>query len=103
MHAKHLSRTQRPPCRKRTFSLGRSLGKVVATLEASADVIFVSIEENVQFEGRPGTQTKVMTSMFTQFADVERDLIAERTRESPHGQQDVRIPGGSAGCIVPGR
>ena len=60
--------------------LGRSLGEVVAMLDtvAKAGVIFVAIKENIRFEGRQDLQTKVMTTLF---ADVERDLISERTRE----------------------
>ena len=45
---------------------------------AKAGVIFVAIKENIRFEGRQDLQTKVMTTLF---ADVERDLISERTRE----------------------
>ena len=63
--------------------LGRSLGEVVAMLDtvAKAGVIFVAIKENIRFEGRQDLQTKVMTTLFALFADVERDLISERTRE----------------------
>ena len=63
--------------------LGRSLGEVVAMLDtvAKAGVIFVAIKENIRFEGRQDLQTKVMTTLFALFADVERDLISERIRE----------------------
>ena len=63
--------------------LGRSLGDVVAMLDtiAKAGVLFVAIKENIRFEGRRDIQTKVMTTMFALFAEVERDLISERTRE----------------------
>ena len=42
---------------------------------------FVTVKENIRFEGRQDLQTKVMTTMFALFAEVERDLISERTRE----------------------
>ena len=64
--------------------LGRSLGEVVALLDAiaKASVAFVAVKENIRFEGRQDLQTKVMTTLFALFAEVERDLISERTRES---------------------
>ena len=63
--------------------LGRSLGEVVALLDAiaKASVAFVAVKENIRFEGRQDLQTKVMTTLFALFAEVERDLISERTRE----------------------
>ena len=60
--------------------LGRSLGEVVNLLDAiaKASVAFVAVKENIRFEGRQDLQTKVMTTLF---AEVERELISERTRE----------------------
>ena len=63
--------------------LGRSLGQVVAVLDALAKggVAFVALKENIRVEGKRDIQTKVMTTLFALFAEVERDLISERTRE----------------------
>ena len=63
--------------------LGRSLGQIVAILDAlaKAGVAFVALKENIRVEGKRDIQTKVMTTLFALFAEVERDLIAERTRE----------------------
>ena len=63
--------------------LGRSLGQVVAVLDAlaKAGVVFVALKENIRVEGKRDIQTKVMTTLFALFAEVERDLISERTRE----------------------
>ena len=63
--------------------LGRSLGQIVAILDAfaKAGVAFVALKENICVEGRRDIQTKVMTMLFALFAEVERDLISERTRE----------------------
>ncbi len=63
--------------------LGRSLGQIVAILDALAKqgVRFVAIKENIRIEGKQDIQTKVMTTLFALFAEVERDLISERTRE----------------------
>ena len=63
--------------------LGRSLGQIVAILDAlaKAGVAFVALKENIRVEGKRDIQTKVMTTLFALFAEVERDLISERTRE----------------------
>ena len=63
--------------------LGRSLGQIVAILDAlsKAGVAFVALKENIRVEGKQDIQTKVMTTLFALFAEVERDLISERTRE----------------------
>ena len=44
-------------------------------------VAFVALKENIRVEGKRDIQTKVMTTLFALFAEVERDLISERTRE----------------------
>ena len=63
--------------------LGRSLGQIVAILDAlaKAGVAFVAMKENIRVEGKRDIQTKVMTTLFALFAEVERGLISERTRE----------------------
>ena len=63
--------------------LGRSLGQIVTILDAiaKAEVAFVALKENIRVDGERDIQTKVMTTLFALFAEVERDLISERTRE----------------------
>ena len=63
--------------------LGRSPGQIVAILDALAkqSISFIAIKESIRVEGKQDIQTKVMTTLFALFADVERDLISERTRE----------------------
>ena len=64
---------------------------------ARASVAFVAVKENIRFEGRQDLQTKVMTTLFALFAlfaEVERDLISERTRE---GLAKVRASGKKLG------
>jgi DNA invertase Pin-like site-specific DNA recombinase len=41
----------------------------------------VAIKEDIRFEGKQDLQTKVMIALFGLFAEVERDLISERTKE----------------------
>ena len=48
---------------------------------AKAGVAFVAMKENIRIEGKRNIQTKVMTTLFALFAEVERGLISERTRE----------------------
>ena len=48
---------------------------------AKAGVAFVALKENIRVDGERDIQTKVMTTLFALFAEVERDLISERTRE----------------------
>ena len=62
--------------------LGRSLGQIVAILDALAKVglAFVALKENIRVEGKRDIQTKVMTTLF---AEVEPDPISERTCEGP--------------------
>jgi DNA invertase Pin-like site-specific DNA recombinase len=40
-----------------------------------------AIKESIHFEGKQDLQTRVMVALFGLFAEVERDLISERTRE----------------------
>ena len=63
--------------------LGRSLGEIIELLDAisKSSIAFVAIKGNIRFEGRQDLQTKVMTTLFALFAEVERELISERTRE----------------------
>ena len=63
--------------------LGRFLGQIDTVLDdfAKAGVAFIAIKENIRVEGKQDIQTKVLTTLFALFAEVERDLISERTRE----------------------
>ena len=62
--------------------LGRSLGQIVAILDAlaKADVAWRS-RSTFASMARATSRPKVMTTLFALFAEVERDLISERTRE----------------------
>src|ERR1700676_1601498 len=39
------------------------------------------VKESIHFEGKQDLQTKVMVALFGLFAEVERDLISQRTKE----------------------
>ena len=63
--------------------LGRSLGQVIHIVDelVKRKIRFTAIKESIHFEGKQDLQTKVMVALFGLFAEVERDLISERTRE----------------------
>ena len=63
--------------------LGRSLGQVITILDnlVRQKVAFIAIKENIKIDGAQDIQTKVMVALFALFAEVERDLISERTKE----------------------
>ena len=86
--------------------LGRSLGQIVAILDAlaKAGVAFVALKENIRVEGKRDIQTKVMTTLFALFAEVERDL---NLRAHPRGPRpgevlgpEARSPEGVAGRLT---
>ena len=45
------------------------------------NIRFIAIKEGIEFDGQQDLQTKVMIALFGLFAEVERDLISERTKE----------------------
>ncbi len=63
--------------------LGRSVGQVIQVVDELIQrrVRLVAIKENIQLDGKQNIQTKVMVTMFSLFAEIERDLISERTKE----------------------
>ncbi len=44
-------------------------------------IAVIAIKENPRIEGQQDMPTKVMTTMFALFAEIERDLISERTQK----------------------
>lgn len=63
--------------------LGRSLGQIIQTIDelVKSKVHFIAIKENIEFTGKRDMQTKVMVAMIGLFAEIERDLISQRTKE----------------------
>ena len=63
--------------------LGRSVGQIIQMIDdlITNRIRFVAIKENIEFCGKQDIQTKVMVTMFGLFAEIERDLISERTKE----------------------
>ena len=63
--------------------LGRSLSQVIQIVETLVQrkIRFIAIKEAIEFDGKQDLPTKVMIALFGLFAEVERDLISERTKE----------------------
>jgi len=63
--------------------LGRSLGQIIHIVDQliKNKIHFRAIKENIWLEGQQDIQSKVMVTLFGLFAEIERDLISERTRE----------------------
>ena len=63
--------------------LGRSLSQVIQIVETllRRKIRFIAIKEAIEFDGKQDLRTKVMIALFGLFAEVERDLISERTKE----------------------
>ena len=67
--------------------LGRSLGQILNIIDRliHKGVRLVSIKESIRFKGKQNLQTKAMVVLFGLFAEIERDLIVERTKEGLAG------------------
>ena len=61
---------------------------------------FIAIKEGIQFERKQDLKTKVMIALFGLFAEVERDLISERTKEGvAAARAKGRMPGRPKGSL----
>jgi len=63
--------------------LGRSVSQIFFIIEKliAKQVRLVAIKEGIDLLGKADLQTKVMITLFSLFAEIERDLISERTKE----------------------
>lgn len=64
--------------------LGRSVSEVLDIVNTLAEkkVRLICIKENIDIEKNQSIQSKIMITMVSLFADLERDLISARTKES---------------------
>jgi DNA invertase Pin-like site-specific DNA recombinase len=67
--------------------LARSVGQIAIIVDQliKNKVRLIAIKENIDLNGKHTIQTKTMLTMFSLFAEIERDLISERTKE-----EDIR-------------
>jgi DNA invertase Pin-like site-specific DNA recombinase len=63
-------------------------------------VRLIAIKENLQLNDTQDMQTKVMVTLLSLFAEIERDLIAERTKEGlAAARAKGRLPGRPKGVL----
>ena len=82
--------------------LGRSVGQIIQLVDRllTQRVQLVAIKENIRLNGTQDIQTKVMITLFGLFAEIERDLIAERTKEGlAAARAQGRLPGRPKGVL----
>ena len=72
--------------------LGRSVGQVIQIIDAliKKNVRFYAVKEGIKVDGKQDIQTKTMITLFGLFAEIEKDLISERTK---HGLNAARAKG----------
>lgn len=64
--------------------VGRSLGIIIQQINSLLEkkINFIAVKEGLKLvDGKQNLQSKIMVAMFGLFAEVERDLISERTKE----------------------
>ena len=63
--------------------LGRSVGQIIILIDEllNKKVNVICIKEGLKLNIKRNMQSKVMLTMFSLFAEIERDLISERTKE----------------------
>jgi DNA invertase Pin-like site-specific DNA recombinase len=82
--------------------LGRSVGQIIQLVDRliKQRVRLIAIKENIQLNGTQDIQTKVLVTMLSLFAEIERDLIAERTKEGlAAARAKGRLPGRPKGVL----
>ena len=62
--------------------LGRSLSQIVLTIDAlrEKNVTFIAVKNGMKFNGSHDQTAKIQIAMFGVLAEIERDLISERTK-----------------------
>lgn len=63
--------------------LGRSVGQIIQIINILTKnyIGFIAIKENIKIYGIQNMQTKILIVFFGLFAEIERDLISERTKQ----------------------
>ena len=63
--------------------LARSVGQIALIVDKLLEngVRIICIKESMDLNGKRDMKAKVMITMFSLFAEIERDLISERTKE----------------------
>ena len=72
--------------------LGRSTAQVIMIVNGLVEkkVRFIAVKQQIDIKGEQDSSSRIIASMFSLFAQLERDLISERTR---HGLEARRAAG----------
>jgi DNA invertase Pin-like site-specific DNA recombinase len=64
--------------------LGRSVGEIITTVDTlvKQQIQLLAIKEGIRLNGAQDLHTRVMVTLFSLFAEIERELIAMRTKEA---------------------
>ena len=64
--------------------MGRSVGEIITVVDTLTmrEIRLLSVKEGIRLDGEESLQTKVMVTMFSLFAEIERELISLRTKEA---------------------
>jgi DNA invertase Pin-like site-specific DNA recombinase len=64
--------------------MGRSVGEIMTLVDTlvKQHIQVVAMKKGIRLEGRQDLQAKVMVTLFGLFAEIERGLIALRTKEA---------------------
>ena len=82
--------------------LGRSLGQIINIVDTltKKEIRLTCIKENIRLGEKKSMQTKIMITLFGLFAEVERDLISERTKEGlARAKEQGRLAGRPKGSL----
>lgn len=82
--------------------LGRSVGQIAMLVDEllKKKVRVICLKENITLNGKADISTKVMITMFSLFAEIERELISERTKEGlTRARAEGRLLGRPKGTI----
>ena len=86
-------------CSRRATSTPAAAGSVIQLVDSlvKSHVRFVAIKEGIHLDGKQDMQTKVRVTLFSLFAEIERDLISDRRRELNKGLSAARARGKKPG------
>ena len=76
--------------------LGRSAGQIAVLIDTLIKnrIQLITLKEGIRVSGKPDISTKVQINMFSLFAEIEKDLISERTKEGLNAAREKgRLPG----------
>ena len=64
--------------------MGRSVSEIITIVDtlAKRKIRLLTVKEGIRLDGEESLQTKVMVTMFSLFAEIERELISMRTKEA---------------------